>query len=590
MAFLVEHLPPQLAIAMATRSELPLPRLRVRGQLVEIEPELLRFSAGETDALLNDLLRPGLQDDQVDALCRRTEGWAAGLYLAALSPRDRPDRAEFVRAFSGDDRHVVDYLAAEVLANLGEELREFLLRTSILDRLSAPPCNAVLATDAGARLLEEVERSNLFLVALDERREWYRYHHLFADQPRHELERADPELAGELHRRAAAWHLAVGDADRAIRHTLAAGEHAAAADLIAAHWTAWLLGRGDHGTVDAWLRALPVELIGADPRLCVARTIVSQSLGRERVDDWPDAGDAAVGPKGDPGIRLDLAAARAAQRIIDGDVEGTLAAADAAVALADAPSEWLPVAHGARAHALRWRGDAQAAHAALQDYLRCSQERGQPLGVVSSMSSIALIDAEAGRWSQATGNAGRALELAQHALGEHWTMMDAHLALAFEAAQRADRATADHERDRAVELARRGGAPGARANAMLGAAQLLAATGAGAQSAALIAEARGIVAACRDPGATVLDRLRRAESAAHLRTVASAVEQLGEPITEREMAVLRLLANQLSQREIGDALHVSLNTVKSHTKSIFRKLGASNRAEAVARARATGLL
>lgn len=162
MAFLVEHLPPQLAIAMATRSEPPLPRLRVRGQLVEIEPELLRFSAGETDALLNDLLRLGLQDDQVDALCRRTEGWAAGLYLAALSLRDRPDRAEFVRAFSGDDRHVVDYLAAEVLANVGEELREFLLRTSILDRLSAPPCNAVLGTDAGARLLEEVERSNLF--------------------------------------------------------------------------------------------------------------------------------------------------------------------------------------------------------------------------------------------------------------------------------------------------------------------------------------------------------------------------------------------------------------------------------------------
>lgn len=141
-----------------------------------------------------------------------------------------------------------------------------------------------------------------------------------------------------------------------------------------------------------------------------------------------------------------------------------------------------------------------------------------------------------------------------------------------------------------VEGARRGGVPGARANAMLGAAQLLAATGAGAESAALIAEARGIVAACRDPGAMLLDRLRRAESAAHLRTIASAVEQLGDPITEREMAVLRLLANQLSQREIGDALHVSLNTVKSHTKSIFRKLGASNRAEAVARARATGLL
>jgi LuxR family transcriptional regulator, maltose regulon positive regulatory protein len=592
MGFVVEHLPPRFEIAMATRTEPPLPlaRLRARGQLLEVRPELLRFSAGEADVLLNDLLRLGLRDEEVDALCRRTEGWAAGLYLAALSLRDRPDRGAFLRDFAGDDRHVVDYLAAEVLANVGDDVREFLLRTSILDRLSARLCNAILDSDAGARLLEGIERSNLFLVALDERRRWYRYHHLFADLLRHELERTHPDLVPELHRRAAAWHAAEGDVDRAIHHTVAAGDHAAAAELVAAHWTGWLLGRGDHGTVDAWLNALPADLIRSDPRLCVARTIVLQSLGRQGVEEWLDAGEAAAGPNGDPGMRLDLAAARAAQRIIDGDVAGALAAADAAVALAGAPSEWLPVAHGARAHALRWRGDAEGAQAAFHDYLQTSRERAQPLGVVSSLSSLALIDAEAGRWSRAVGNARRALELAQHALREHWMMMDAHLALAFEAARRGDRATADRERDRAAELARRGGVPGGRANALLGAAQLLAAAGAAAESAVLVAEASGILAPCRDAGAMVLERLRRAEAAVHVRSTAAAVEHLGEPITEREMAVLRLLASQLTQREIGDALHVSVNTVKSHTKSIFRKLGASDRADAVARARTVGLL
>jgi hypothetical protein len=220
MSYFVEHLPAVCEVAMTTRVEPPLPlaRMRVRGELMEIDATQLRFSAAETGELLNDVLQLDLGSGQVDSLCRRTEGWAAGLYLAALSLRQQPDASGFIDDFAGDDRHIVDYLGSEVLAGLGEEVRDFLVRTSILDRLTAPLCDAVTGRKEAARLLPEIERSNLFLIGLDERREWYRYHHLFGELLRRELERSDPDLAPELHRRAAAWFLARGDADGAIRH------------------------------------------------------------------------------------------------------------------------------------------------------------------------------------------------------------------------------------------------------------------------------------------------------------------------------------------------------------------------------------
>jgi LuxR family transcriptional regulator, maltose regulon positive regulatory protein len=591
LTFFCEHLPGTAELAIATRTEpaLPLGRLRARGELTEIDAGMLRFSAAESSALLNDVLRLGLRGDQVEALHRRTEGWAAALYLAALSLRDRPDQKGFIDAFAGDDRQVVDYLGTEVLAGLSSGLREFMMRTSILDGLESSLCDAVAGPRAG-RLLAEIERSNVLLIPLDDRREWYRYHHLFADLLRLELERAHPGLAPELHRRAAAWHLARGDADRAIRHTIAAGDEAAAAELAADHWTAWLLTRGDHGAIDAWLRLLPDAVVRSDSRLCVAKAFVGHSMGRlEGIEVYLEAGDAALGRDPDPHLRAELLAARASHSIISGDVSVALEASDAGIEHGDPASPWHPVPYGARAHALRWHEDTDGALDTFHAYMRESEIRGQPLGVVSSLSSISLIHAERRQWPLAREVAERALELTQFALGEHWMMSNAHIALALLAWQDGEPGAALESGARAIELARRGGVPGDRANALLTIARLHLESGDAERAERLTAEARALLESCRDPGATVLGRLDTMERAIRP-AVPEREPEFGEELSERELAVLRLMATDLSQREIGERLYVSLNTVKTHARHIYRKLGASGREETVARAREARLI
>jgi LuxR family transcriptional regulator, maltose regulon positive regulatory protein len=588
LAFVVEHAPPTLEVAIATRTEPPLPlaRLRARGELLELDDRLLRFSHAESEALLNGLAGLGLPAADVEALRRRTEGWAAGLYLAALSLRDRADRDGFIAAFSGDDRHVVDYLAAEVLAALDPGTRAFLLRTSILERLTAPLCDAVTGMGGGRRMLRELERSNLFLVALDDRREVFRYHHLFAELLRGELELAEPRLASELHRRAAAWHLEAGDADRAIRHTIAAGDIAAAVALVAEHWAAWLLNRGDHQAIGTWLRALPAAQVRADPRLCIAQVLVNASSGSNADNGlWLDLAEAAAGADAPLRVRMDLAAMRASHLVQLGDNARALAAAEAALAIGDRTSIWTPIPFGARAHALWWEGDVNGARDAFAGYSRESAAREQLLGVASSHSSRAHIEAEAGRWDTAARHAQLACELAAHALAEHWMMADAHAALARLAAHRGEGDRARDEAGRAVELARRGGVPGTRSNVLLSAARIVGA----AEAADLVDEAAAILAPCPDPGPAArarLDAAIRDLSGVRVRAEPAA----GEALSERELAVLRLLATDRTQREIGEALYVSLNTVKTHTRHIFRKLGAAGREDAVRHAREAGLL
>ena len=594
VAFFVERLPPNCEVAIGTRVEPPLPvaRMRVRGEALEVDAAQLRFSPEETEALLNDALRLELWPEQVQALLRRTEGWAAGLYLAALSLRHQPDAAGFIDAFAGNDRHVVDYLGGEVLAGLADDVREFLLRTSVIDRLSAPLCNALTGTQAAARLLPEIERSNLFLVPLDDRREWYRYHQLFAELLRLELARVHPELAPELHRRAAAWHLAAGDLDRAVRHTVAAGDHDAATELIAEHWTAWILERGEHGDVDAWLSALPPDVVRSDARLCVARMIVAQSTGRmEGAEEWVGAADAALGPDADAQLRTDVAAVRSAFYVIAGDSDTASAIAGPAIDRGASDAVWYPVAYGARAHARRWSGDLEGALEDFDGYMRESAARNQILSVISTTGSLALMHAEAGRWREAEEAANRALEMTQHMLGEHWMMGNTHTALALLHANGGDREAALAAGARAVELVRRGGVPGDRANTLLTVASLRHEACDESEAVHLVEEARAILTPCADPGSKVVERLERAERTLRPRFASPAREaQPGEELTDRELAVLRLLSTRLSQREIGRELYVSVNTVKTHSRNLFRKLGASGREDAVERARELGLL
>src|SRR6266536_718639 len=272
LLFLLEHLPPGLRMVLASRSDPPLPlaRLRAGGQLAELRAAELRFTADEAAALLREAIGADLPGTAVAALTARTEGWAAGLQLAGLSLRGQADTAGFVAAFSGSHRYVLDYLTGEVLERQNPQVREFLLETSVLERLSGELCDAVTGRAGSQAMLQDVERAGLFLVPLDEVRGWWRYHRLFADLLRARLQEEQPGRVPALHRAAATWSEEHDLADDAVRHALAAGDAAWAARLVERH-VETLLGRSEGVTLRRWLSALPAESVRDRPRLCLAQ-------------------------------------------------------------------------------------------------------------------------------------------------------------------------------------------------------------------------------------------------------------------------------------------------------------------------------
>jgi LuxR family maltose regulon positive regulatory protein len=295
LAFLVEHRPAGTCVVLASRSDPPLPlaRLRARGQLTEVRAAELRFTPAEAAELFQHGA-PALPDASVAALAARTEGWAAGLQLAALSLRGQDDAAAFVAAFTGSHRYVLDYLAEEVLERQDGQLRTFLLETSVLDRLSGPLCDAVTGREGSQALLEQAERAGLFLIPLDELRGWWRYHHLFADLLRARLQQEQPGRAAQLHRNAAAWCQEHGLADDAIGHAAAAGEMLWAARIIEQHFDLVHRIQGEAATIDRWLSVLPDDVVRSRPRLLLAQAHMAADSGHpEVVEPLLDAVDCA---------------------------------------------------------------------------------------------------------------------------------------------------------------------------------------------------------------------------------------------------------------------------------------------------------
>ncbi len=301
LLFLLEHLPPGLRMVLASRSDPPLPlaRLRAGGQLAELRAAELRFTADEAAALLREAIGADLPGTAVAALTARTVGWAAGLQLAALSLRGQADAAGFVAAFSGSHRYVLDYLTGEVLERQNPQVREFLLETSVLERLSGELCDVVIGRAGSQAMLEQVERAGLFLVPLDEVRGWWRYHHLFADLLRARLQAEQPGRMVALHRAAAAWCEEHDLADDAVRHALAAGDTAWAARLVERHVES-LLRRSEGVTLRRWLSALPAESVRARPRLCLAQaTSAAISFQVEAVEALANDAERAFAVSGD---------------------------------------------------------------------------------------------------------------------------------------------------------------------------------------------------------------------------------------------------------------------------------------------------
>ena len=420
VAFLLEHLPPQIHLVIATRADPPLPlaRLRAGGELVEVRAADLRFAPDEAAAYLGDVMGLTLTAGEVATLEGRTEGWIAALQLAALSMQGRDDVAGFIAGFAGDDRFVVDYLVEEVLQRQPEQVRSFLLQTSVLRRLTGPLCDAVTGRDGGKAMLEALERGNLFLVPLDDRRRWYRYHHLFGDVLRARLLDEEPDHVHALHVRASDWFERNGDESAAIDHALAAEDFERAADLVERAIPAMSRARQE-ATLRRWFEALPDELFGVRPVLAIGYVGALMSTGEVRgveprlrdAERWVqpsnDGGRKGGAPPGEMVVvdadafrRLpaEIAMYRAGLALVAGDVAGTLTHAQRALELAG-PDDHL--GRGAAASLIglaHWRtGDLEAAHHWYSDGMTTLGRAGRRSDVVGGSITLADLRIAQGR-------------------------------------------------------------------------------------------------------------------------------------------------------------------------------------------------
>ena len=598
MAFVIGRMPANLHLVLATRSDpmLPLARLRASGDLVEMRSDDLRFGAIEAGHLLNDVLGLDLADADIQLLHRRTEGWAAGLYLAALSLAGRRDAAAFIRTFAGDNRHIVDYLMAEVLDSQPPQMRSFLLRTSVLGRLSGALCDAVLQTSGSASVLEKIERENLFVVPLDMSRRWYRYHHLFGELLRAELQRSEPDLVAGLHRRAAAWFEAEGLVDEAVRHLVAAGDIAGSADLIAADWVNEFNG-GGLSTVSGWLDLLPDETVRQDPRLSAARAWIALNVGQ--FDDahmWIEAVEAgsAADTVDHGSLGAQLVALREVHAFKTGDVAAALEAARRAITLDfDDALQARSAACCIYGSALYFSGSIDEAQATFRRAVQLAEKIGDRRRRIYALGYLALIAAESGQLADAEHQIRRATGSGRDlAGGEHFVNAMVPLAAATVLDVRGDRAAAADAAHLAVSLARKGGGILEVAKALVVRAKILEDLGDHETAAASRNEAGALLRGCADTdiAQTVLTAAQRSKGVAVAVSPRNQGDTVAEELTAKEHEVLRLLATRLSRREIGQRLYVSLNTVKTHQRALYRKLGVENRAAAVTRARELGLL
>jgi LuxR family maltose regulon positive regulatory protein len=420
MAFLLEHLPPHVHLLVSTRADpaLPLARLRARGELVEVRAADLRFTLDEVAAYLNEAIGLNLAASDIAALEGRTEGWIAALQLAALSMQGRADVAGFIAGFTGDDRYIVDYLVEEVLKRQPDHIRNFLVQTSILERLSGPLCDAVTAQHGGKSMLESLERANLFVVPLDDSRRWYRYHHLFADVLHTHLRDERPDEVLDLHRRASEWYDRNGEPLPAVRHALAAGDVERAAGLVELAIPALRRNRQEI-TIRGWLDAIPDEVVRVRPVLAVGLIGALMAGGEfegveERLQDVEqclERPDTVVVDEEElsrlPGA---IQMYRAALALVRGDAPATVRHAHAAIDRAADEDHLTRAGASALSGLAFWgSGDLGAAHAAYS----ASVERLRRAGHISDVlgCSITLADI---RITQ--GRLGEALRTYQHAL------------------------------------------------------------------------------------------------------------------------------------------------------------------------------
>ncbi|GAA2207700.1 LuxR C-terminal-related transcriptional regulator [Nonomuraea monospora] len=589
LEFFIDHLPPTTQLVLITRSEpaLPLPQYRMAGDLLELRMADLAWTREEAATLVRRLSGMLLRDADLDRLLDATEGWTIALRLAALSLRISADPVEFVAEFSGTHRLIADYLHEEVLGSVAPELRRFLRRISVLDRFTAPLCDAVAGTANAVTLLQVVERANLFLVPLDDHRRWYRLHHMFRQTLRNDLADAEPDAVAQSHLRASDWYAGRGLILEATEHARESGALGHLTRLFEANWMEYVsTGRLD--LVQSWMDATAGGRGEGDPVAAVcAAWLAALSGDRAATRHWVRLATTLRHegplPDGAPSLRFAVNLLRALFGY-DG-VPAMVESGWIACELEDDPtSRWYAPSRAGLAYGMYLMGDDKGALAFAAEAAQSGTS--WPPFRIMALSVLALALCDLGRAAEAGEPARAAYGLSE----DHGYIESPHAALPVAAlgtvlAREGRPADARSLLEHALAL--RGGVVGLSGWPTLNLLTALADTcldagDRGAASAYLV-QARHLLATEQDSGEHL--RTKLAHVHARLTHLLPADPAKGTALTDiltvREEAVLRLLLENLSIREIGLQLFVSPNTVKTHTRSIYRKLGVTSRAEAV---------
>src|SRR5262245_9271958 len=584
----LEHLPPESQVALASRTEpaLPLGRMRAHRQLVELNQAELAMTVGESGALMAKL---GLElsTAQLDALHRHTEGWPAALYLAGLSLADERDLDAAVERFAGDDRIMVDYLRDEFLSALKPDSLEFLMRTSLLDEFSGPLCDAVLERSGSGQLLRELSRSNSMIISLDRTDDRYRYHQLFAEMLQAELRRRDPTADAGIHARASRWYADRSDSDRAIDHAIAAGELDRAAELI---WFAFpeFSGRGRIATIEHWLDRIGEDEIAHSSKLSLANAHRYLATGRgDRGAHWARVAAVADGvAQAGSDIEADLLLLEATVAVRGVVQMGK----DAARASELFPSEspWQTPCHLYRGVASQLTGHRDRAVPLLQEAVR----RGavvSPVIQTLALAQLCLIALQDGQQATAHRLIAQAHAQASRCGLEDYPSISlvyaVSAAVSTEEGQ-VERAQADFADAKRLLSSLAEFPPWYEVEARLVMVWACARLDEVAAGRVLLEEAGALIE--RAPDAAILSEWLQDAQAA----LGASSAKLGREstLTNAELRTLQYLPSHLSFREIAERIYVSPNTVKTQAQAAYRKLDASSRAEAVAKAREAGLL
>ena len=590
--FLVEHLPPHAHLVILTRADpgLRLGRLRASGGLVEIRADALGFTEAEAGAML-DRYAVELDPDSFHLLMQSTEGWPAGLYLASLSLAGRSAPDAFVRAFSDGNRYVGDYLTEEVLNRHPDQLREFILEVSVLDRFSAPLCDHVRGTSGSAAVLRDLERTNLFLMPLDDEGHWYRFHPLLAAVARSELEISPRREISTLHARAADWFTGHGHVDEAVKHFIAAGDIAAAALLVQRHWLQFV-DAGRIATVLGWSDAIGASDDLVEPAAGVTSAWLAALIGDESslaarmsaLDAYRD-----LGPLPDGSRSVESALAMIDSLFGYGGPQRMLEGAQRATALeVDRHSPFYSLAQLTLGHAYYVAGDLDRALLPLANARL--NERAPVIIQAFGLATESLVEDERGRLGRSREHAEAAMTVLEgNGLGASPQAVMGYTALgrAQATAGRIDEALVTLARG--LELRRETSAhgPWGMIHHLLVHARVAAEAGLTDLAVDLLEELESRTARFVDGMDAVharTDAVRRTIQSADVGVVA------GEDLTVRETEILRLLQGTMSLQEIAGELYLSSNTIKTHARAVYRKLGVHTRAEAVVVGRQLGLV